>query len=283
MADILAFLMDNIRLVRITDILDIAIVTYAIYKCIMLIKETRAAQLIKGVIVLIILLQLSGWMRLNVTNYILSNTMQVGVFALVVLFQPELRRVLEKMGTTTMRRFFSQDFETDENITPAVCEAVEYMASQKIGALILMERNTKLGDIMTSGTELNAKVTPQLIINIFTPNTPLHDGATVIGNNVIKASACFLPLSQNNELSKELGTRHRAAVGVSEITDCLAVVVSEETGAISIALNGNIKRNITVKQLEQTLDEIRATDSSANEIANEIKNKTKFKKRTVKK
>ena len=279
MAEFLSFLMDNIRLVRLTDILDIAIVSYAIYKCVMLIKETRAAQLIKGVIVLIILLQLSGWMKLNLTNYILSNTMQVGVFALVVLFQPELRRVLEKMGTTTMRKIFSQEFESDENITPAICEAVEYMASQRIGALILMERSTKLGDIMTSGTELNAKVTPQLIINIFTPNTPLHDGATVIGNNVIKASACFLPLSQNNELSKEMGTRHRAAVGVSEITDCLAIVVSEETGAVSIALNGNIKRNITVKQLEHTLEEIRTTDNTVTEL----KSKTKLKKWAVKK
>lgn len=279
MAEFLSFLMDNIRLVRLTDVLDIAIVSYAIYKCVMLIKETRAAQLIKGVIVLIILLQLSGWMKLNLTNYILSNTMQVGVFALVVLFQPELRRALEKMGTTTMRRIFSQEFESDENITPAICEAVEYMASQRIGALILMERSTKLGDIMTSGTELNARVTPQLIINIFTPNTPLHDGATVIGNNVIKASACFLPLSQNNELSKEMGTRHRAAVGVSEITDCLAIVVSEETGAVSIALNGNIKRNITIKQLEHTLEEIRTTDSTVTEL----RSKTKLKKWTVKK
>ena len=279
MSEFLSFLMDNIRLVRITDLLDIAIVSYAIYKCVMLIKETRAAQLIKGVIVLVILLQLSGWMKLNATNYILSNTMQVGVFALIVLFQPELRRVLEKMGTNTMRKLFNQGFESDEDVTPGICEAVEYMSSQKIGALILIERSTKLGDFMTSGTVLNAKVTPQLIINIFTPNTPLHDGATVIGGNVIKASACFLPLSQNNELSKELGTRHRAAVGVSEITDCLAIVVSEETGAISVAINGTIRRNITVKRLEEMLREIKAADSAVNEI----KSKTKLKKWTVKK
>lgn len=279
MSEFLSFLMDNIRLVRITDLLDIAIVSYAIYKCVMLIKETRAAQLIKGVIVLVILLQLSGWMKLNATNYILSNTMQVGVFALIVLFQPELRRVLEKMGTNTMRKLFNQGFETDEDVTPCICEAVEYMSSQRIGALILIERSTKLGDFMTSGTVLNAKVTPQLIINIFTPNTPLHDGATVIGGNVIKASACFLPLSQNNELSKELGTRHRAAVGVSEITDCLAIVVSEETGAISVAINGTIRRNITVKRLEEMLREIKAADSAVNEI----KSKTKLKKWTVKK
>lgn len=279
MSEFLSFIMDNLRLVRITDFLDIAIVSYAIYKCVMLIKETRAAQLIKGIIVLVILLQLSRWLRLNATNYILSNTMQVGVFALVVLFQPELRRVLEKMGTSTMRRLFNQEFETDEDVTPSICEAVEYMSSQRIGALILMERSTKLGDFTTSGTVLNAKVTPQLLINIFTPNTPLHDGATVIGNNIVKASACFLPLSQNNGLSKELGTRHRAAVGVSEITDCMAIVVSEETGAVSVAINGTIRRNLSIKQLEKMLNQIKDTDSAVSEI----KGKTKLKKWAVKK
>ena len=279
MSEFLSFIMDNLRLVRITDFLDIAIVSYAIYKCVMLIKETRAAQLIKGIIVLVILLQLSRWLRLNATNYILSNTMQVGVFALVVLFQPELRRVLEKMGTSTMRRLFNQEFETDEDVTPSICEAVEYMSSQRIGALILMERSTKLGDFTTSGTVLNAKVTPQLLITIFTPNTPLHDGATVIGNNIVKASACFLPLSQNNGLSKELGTRHRAAVGVSEITDCMAIVVSEETGAVSVAINGTIRRNLSIKQLEKMLNQIKDTDSAVSEI----KGKTKLKKWAVKK
>ena len=279
MSEFLSFIMDNLRLVRITDFLDIAIVSYAIYKCVMLIKETRAAQLIKGIIVLVILLQLSRWLRLNATNYILSNTMQVGVFALVVLFQPELRRALEKMGTSTMRRLFNQEFETDEDVTPSICEAVEYMSSQRIGALILMERSTKLGDFTTSGTVLNAKVTPQLLINIFTPNTPLHDGATVIGNNIVKASACFLPLSQNNGLSKELGTRHRAAVGVSEITDCMAIVVSEETGAVSVAINGTIRRNLSIKQLEKMLNQIKNTDSAVSEI----KGKTKLKKWAVKK
>ena len=265
MSEFFSFLMNNIRLIRLTDILDVAIVSYAIYKCVMLIKETRAAQLIKGVIVLVVLLQLSGWMKLHVTNYILSNTMQVGGFALLVLFQPELRRVLEKMGTTTTSKLFSQEVEIDEDVIPGICEAVEYMASQRIGALILIERSTKLGDIMTSGTVLNAKVTPQLIINIFTPNTPLHDGATVIGGGIVKASACFLPLSQNNELSKEMGTRHRAAVGVSEITDCMAIVVSEETGAISVAMNGEITRNISVKRLKESLEEIKASDTAANE------------------
>ena len=155
------------------------------------------------------------------------------------------------------------------------------MASQKIGALILMERSTKLGDIMTSGTVLNAKVTPQLLINIFMANTPLHDGATVIGNNVIKASACFLPLSQNRELSKELGTRHRAAVGVSEITDCIAIVVSEETGTISMALDGKITRNLSAKRLGEELDKIMLSDkpsADGSDIKNKIKTWTVKKK-----
>ena len=276
MTDAMSFLMDNIRMLRIRDFIDIAIVSYAVYKCIKLVKETRAAQLVKGVLILIILTQLSDWLQFNATNYILSNTMQVGVFALLVVFQPELRRVLEKMGTTTFGRIFSQEYEA-ENITPRICEAVEYMAERKIGALIIMERNTKLGDIMTSGTVLNAKVSPQLLINIFIPNTPLHDGATVIGDNIIKASACFLPLSQNNSLSKEMGTRHRAAVGVSEITDCVAIVVSEETGTISIAQNGKITRNLTAKTLGEKLDEIMLSDKGDADLGK----KRKLKRWTV--
>lgn len=278
MGDVLTFLVDNIKMVRARDVIDIAIVSFAIYKGIKLVKETRAAQLIKGVLILIIATQLSGWLQLNSTNYILSNTMQVGVFALLVVFQPELRRVLEKVGTTSFGKIFSPDYDA-ENITPYICEAVEYMSSQKIGALILLERNTKLGDIMTSGTVLNAKVTPQLLINIFMSNTPLHDGATVIGDNIIKASACFLPLSQSSELSKEMGTRHRAAVGVSEVTDCIAIVVSEETGNISMAKNGKITRNLTSKALGDKINKIMQADKIIPE--KDIKNK--FKIWTVKK
>lgn len=255
MNNIIRLIAENIKMLRIRDLLDIAIVAFAIYKCIKLIKETRAAQLIKGVLVLVIITQLAGWIQLNATSYILANTMQVGVFALVVVFQPELRRVLEKVGTNTLGRIFAPEYQA-ESITPKICEAVEYMSSRKIGALILMERNTKLGDVMISGTEINADVSAQLLINIFMSNTPLHDGATIIGDNRIKASACFLPLTQKNIFSKELGTRHRAAIGISEITDCIAVVVSEETGIISVALNGEITRNLTVQKLGEMLDEV---------------------------
>lgn len=265
MAEIFSYIMDNLRMIRIRDIIDVAIVSYAIYKCFKLVRETRAAQLIKGVLILVAITQISDWLNFNVSSYILSNTMQLGFFALVVVFQPELRRVLEKVGTTTMSKVFSGIYE-EENINHKICDAVEYMSSQKIGALILMERKTKLGDIMASGTDMNAKVSAELLVNIFTPNTPLHDGATVIGDNVIKSAACFLPLTQNNNLSKEMGTRHRAAVGISEITDCISVVVSEETGTISVACNGEITRNLSSKQLEKYLDKMMQPEKSVDEI-----------------
>lgn len=279
MAEFFSFIINNLRMVRIRDIFDIVIVTFAIYKGIKLVKGTRAAQLLKGVVILIVCTQLSGWMQLNSTNYILSNTMQVGVFALLVVFQPELRRILEKVGTTTVGRIFSHDSNEKSDIEQ-ICEAVEYMSSQKIGALILIERNTKLGDIMTSGTVLNAKITAQLLINIFMANTPLHDGATVIGNNLIKASACFLPLSQNNTISKEMGTRHRAAVGVSEVTDCIAIVVSEETGKVSIAIDGEISQGLTVKKLGQEIVKILESDKivETGDIKEKIKTWTVKKK-----
>ncbi len=264
MAEFFSFLMDNLRMIRIRDFIDVAIVSYAIYKCFKLVRETRAAQLIKGVLILVAITQISDWLDFNVSSYILSNTMQLGFFALVVVFQPELRRVLEKVGTTTMSKVFTGIYE-EENINHKICDAVEYMASQKIGALILMERKTKLGDIMASGTDMDAKVSAELLVNIFTPNTPLHDGATVIGDNVIKSAACFLPLTQNNNLSKEMGTRHRAAVGISEITDCISVVVSEETGTISVACNGEITRNLSPKQLEKYLDKMMQPEKNTDE------------------
>lgn len=279
MAEFFAFIINNLKMVRMRDIFDVIIVTYAIFKGIQLVKGTRAAQLLKGVVILIVCTQLSGWMQLNSTNYILSNTMQVGVFALLVVFQPELRRILEKVGTTTVGKLFSHDSNEKSDIEE-ICDAVEYMASQKIGALILIERNTKLGDIMTSGTVLNAKITAQLLINIFMANTPLHDGATVIGNNMIKASACFLPLSHNNTLSKEMGTRHRAAVGVSEVTDCIAIIVSEETGKISFAIDGEITRGLTVKSLQREIEKILDSDKivETSDIKEKIKTWTVKKK-----
>lgn len=265
MSGAIEFIIQNLRLIRLRDIIDIAIVAFIICKGVMLVKETRAVQLIKGIIILVIATQVANWMQLNAIGYLLSNTMQVGVLAIIIMFQPEIRRALEKMGTSTIAgNFFSTNDEITD-VADAVCEASKYMSEHRIGALMLLERNTKLGDIMKSGTALDAQISPQLLINIFMSNTPLHDGATVIGGNKIKASACFLPLTQNNSFSKELGTRHRAAIGVSEIADCISVVVSEETGKISVAMNGELERNVNIEQLRNTIINIMGSDNEQKE------------------
>lgn len=241
--------------VRFADVIDIAIVAFIIYQAFRLVRETRAEQLIKGILILIILLQLSSWLGFNTMQYILENTMQLGFFALLIIFQPELRRGLERMGRGTAGRLlsFNNREEVVESTVDEVARAVDNLAKNKVGALICMERLTKLGDIIKTGTELNSRISAELLVNIFVPNTPLHDGAVVIGSNKILAAACFLPLTHNNDLSKELGTRHRAAIGLSENSDAVVIVVSEETGKISIALDGGLTRNLTVESLKKAL------------------------------
>jgi len=260
MSEFWTFLIQNLALIRIRDILDISIVAFVIYICVKFVRETRAFQIIKGIIILVVFAQLADWLDLNAIGFSLTNTMQVGVLAIIILFQPEIRRALEKVATSSVKGTFFNDTDENSIVIDAICEAAKYMSSEKIGALMILERNTKLGDIMKSGTALDAQISPQLLINIFMSNTPLHDGATVIGGNKIKASACFLPLTQNNSFSKELGTRHRAAIGISEITDCISVVVSEETGKISIATNGELIRNIHIDNLAKTIVKIMGND-----------------------
>ena len=260
MSEFWTFLIQNLALIRFRDILDIAIVAFVIYICVKFVRETRAFQIIKGIIILVVSAQLADWLDLNAIGFFLANTMQVGVLAIIILFQPEIRRALEKMATSPVKNSFFNDSDEINTVVDSICEAAKYMSSEKIGALMILERNTKLGDIMKSGTALDAQISSQLLINIFMSNTPLHDGATVIGGNKIKASACFLPLTQNNSFSKELGTRHRAAIGISEITDCISVVVSEETGKISIATNGELIRNIHIDNLAKTIVKIMGND-----------------------
>ena len=249
----LTFLLENLKLIRIRDILDVAIVAFVIYKGTKLVRETRAVQLIKGIIILLLAMQVSGWLSLNAINFLLVNTAQVGMVALLVVFQPELRRALEKVGRSSIGKILnssgSENGTTIANVVTAACA----MQSTKTGALIVFEREIKLADVAKTGIAINSDVSPELIINIFVPNTPLHDGAVIIGGNKIKAAACFLPLTQDNTLNQELGTRHRAAIGITEVADCVVVVVSEETGRISLAVNGQINRNITADNLEKTL------------------------------
>ena len=276
-------LFNNLKIVRVRDFIDIAIVAFAIYKGISLFRETRASKLIKGILVLIIFTQIARVMQLNTVNFILENTLQIGLIAILIVFQPELRRALEKVGTASIKKIIKINDDSEENDIGEVCRAVSKLASSKTGALIIIERTTKLGDIMSSGIIIDSKISEGLLINIFVPNTPLHDGAVVIGDNRIKAAACFLPLTQDNTLSKELGTRHRAAVGISEVADCLAIVVSEETGKISLAHNGKIYRDFTGASLHKKINEV--TESDRDNLTDNLKKikKDRILSRTVKK
>lgn len=255
MAEIASFF----RLIQIQDIIDIIIVSFVIYQIIRLVRETRAAQLVKGIIILVVVLQLSSWFHLNVLQYLLENTLQIGFLALIIIFQPELRRALEEVGRSRFGKLFgssnprNREYGEDNVAIEEIVRASGILAMNKTGALIVIERSTKLGEIIKTGIPLNADMSAELLLNIFVPNTALHDGAVIVRNDCIIAAACFLPLSQNAFLSKELGTRHRAAVGMSENSDAVIVVVSEETGKISLALNGSLTRNLTSDNLRRAL------------------------------
>ena len=227
-----------IQLIRITDIIDIIIVAVLIYQLLKMLRETRAIQLVKGIAILFIIMQASAWLNFTTINYLLRNIMQVGLFSVVVIFQPELRSLLERVGRSKVGKlieFSTTNLEGDtaEQITDELVRATVNMSSTKTGALIVLERETKLGDIVKSGTLIDAQITSALIENIFVPNTPLHDGAVVIREDRIYTAGCLLPLTSNLNLSHELGTRHRAAIGMSEASDAMVIVVSEETGKIS--------------------------------------------------
>ena len=237
-------------------IVDLGIVLFLIVKLVKLIQGTRALQLLKGIILLIIITFISGILQLNILNYILSSFMTYGVILLIVIFQPELRRALEQLGSNKINKFFGIDKDiatkTKENIYKIV-NAVTEMSKTKTGALIVLERDIKLKDIMDTGVPIDSEISPQLIVNIFTPKTPLHDGAVVISENRIKAAACMLPLSNEKNISKRIGTRHRSAIGMSKESDAIVVVVSEETGKISVAKDGTLIADVKEDALKQIL------------------------------
>ena len=254
------YVIKYIQLLRISDFIDILIVAIILYYLINLIRETRAMQLVKGIIFLFIVFFLSQWLKLNALNYILGGAMQIGAFAIVVIFQPELRNLLERMGRFNVGNIidFAADTADDElqRVIESISVAAANMSESKTGALIVIERTTRLGEFISTGTMLDANVSSGLLENIFVPNTPLHDGAVIIRNNIIVTAGCLLPLTANNNLSRDLGTRHRAAIGLSEVTDAVIVVVSEETGKISIALNGSLTRNLSKESLSKALMKI---------------------------
>ncbi|MFN2746336.1 MULTISPECIES: diadenylate cyclase CdaA [Bacillus] len=237
------------------DAVDILLVWYVIYKLMMVIRGTKAVQLLKGIVVIVLVRLASQYLGLSTLQWLVDQAITWGFLAIIIIFQPELRRALEQLGRG---RFFSRsgtpEEEQQQKTIDAITKAIKYMAKRRIGALLTIERETGMGDYIETGIPLNAKVSSELLINIFIPNTPLHDGAVIMKNDEVAAAACYLPLSESPFISKELGTRHRAAVGISEVTDSLTIIVSEETGGISVARNGDLHRDLSEEALTNMLE-----------------------------
>lgn len=233
---------------------DIALVWYVFYKLIMLIRGTKAIQLLKGIVVVLIVRIISMFFDLPTLQWLTYQAILWGFLAIIILFQPELRRALEQLGRGGI---FSRASKTSEYsldlIVEDIIESCNYMAKRRIGALITIERETGIGEYSETGIQIDGTLSDQLLTNIFTPNTPLHDGAVIIQKNKIVAAACYLPLSESRFISKELGTRHRAAMGISEVTDAVTIIVSEETGAVSCTKNGELRRDMDLESLRDFL------------------------------
>ena len=230
------------------NIIDILVVWYLVYKLIMLVRGTKAVQLLKGVAVFIIIRILSEIIGLHTLSWLMNQVIMYGVIAAVVIFQPEVRRGLEHLGRIWFFRANKGAQQEDERIIQAFDKAIQYMSKRKIGALITIERNTGLDEYIETGIDLDADITGELLINIFIPNTPLHDGAVIIKNEKIAVASAYLPLSESNLIPKEFGTRHRAAVGISEVSDAITIVVSEETGDVSLTLNNELIPGLTQEE-----------------------------------
>lgn len=257
----IGYAFNYIKILRISDVFDILIVAAAIYLLLMNLKGTRAIQLLKGIAVALAVYLLSDILHLTTVKYILGQIFTIATFAICVIFQPELRNLLERVGRLKFGNFIDLAFDTssgedNDEIIEKITEAAVDLSSTKTGALIVIERGTRLGEYMNSGTMLDAVVSTELLKNIFVPNTPLHDGAVIIRGGKIITAGCVLPLTANTNLSSELGTRHRAALGLSETSDAVIVVVSEETGKISIALKGALTRNLNEVSLKRALTKL---------------------------
>lgn len=276
-------ILNRIRLiisnVGLNTFVDVGIVYYVLYRGYLLIRDMRAKQLVKGIVLLVALIPISSIFDLYMVEFILSNTFQVGLIALVIVFQPEIRKALEYLGRTSFSLSnLEKTNETSREIIKEITSAITSLSRQKIGALIIFEKQIGLNDIVESGTILNANISSGLLINIFIPNTPLHDGAVIIKDYTIKAAGCFLPLTDNNLLSKDIGTRHRAAIGMTERSDSIALIVSEETGYISYAVEGRLYRNIQSEELQNLLSDIYIENEKLS-IIDKWRNRYEDKKR----
>jgi diadenylate cyclase len=271
---------DYLQTIKITDLIDVAIISYIIYKILQFAKKTRAGQVLRGIGLLLGMLWIANVLNLHVLTYILSKTVELGFLALVVVFQPEIRHFLEQMGSGQLRTSLHSmtppgtELESAIDETVAACTA---MSKDRIGALMVFERNSILDTSLNSGTVLDAAVSSELLKNIFWPKAPMHDGAVVVRNGRVAGAGCMLPLSGNTNISRELGMRHRAGIGVTEHTDAVAVICSEETGSISVAVNGVLKRHLAPGTLSRLLkNELLTTEEEVPKKWGMMKNMTDF-------
>lgn len=247
-----------LRLMTVSDLIDIAILSFLFYKCIGIFQRTNAAKVAKALLLIIVAMWISYQFNLNAISFILNKAVELGLLALVVIFQPEIRRFLERIGSNNVSRisrFFRNETPVSD-VEEAIQETVEAygeMSKNRVGALMVFERETNLSNIISSGTPFQSTVTSELLKNIFYPNAPLHDGAVVVRQGKIAAAACMLPMSESMNLSKDLGMRHRAGLGMSERSDAVVAIVSEETGAISVVVNGNLRRHLSPETLGRIL------------------------------
>lgn len=278
MTHIANYFSDIINTFSLLSLIDILIMTVIIYSVINLIKGTQAEQVAKGIIIILAITQISGWIGLVSVNFVFKNMITVGFLALLIMFQPELRKVLETLGRANMSDFKSifeqKDLSSPSSVIDELIDAVLYFGKTRTGALIVIQRKDIVDDIVNTGIELDSLISSELVKNVFYHNTPLHDGAMIISAEPlrIRACGCILPLSKNNNLSSSIGTRHRAGVGLSENYDCLVLIVSEETGTISYALNGRLSRFIDENGLRRILNEILVVEDEGND---RIKKKVK--------
>lgn len=260
-----------LSMIGIWDVVDVLIVAYFVYKLITFSRRTNAGQVFKGIIVLLVIAQVSGLLGLNLLNFLLVNALQLGLLALVVLFQPELRNAFERMGSRSFSQFSSDKESASSELEDAIDETVracKNLSDTKTGALVVFERKIFLANVAKTGTDIDAKVTSELLENIFYPKAPLHDGALIVQKGRVSAAGCMLPLSVNTSLSKQLGMRHRAGVGMSENSDAVVVVVSEETGSISVAIGGMLKRHLSPDTLGKLLRNELISDKEENKKTN---------------
>ena len=257
--------------IGLNDVLDIAIVAFLVYKVLGFIRETRAEQLAKGLVVLVICTLLSDFLKLYTLHWLLSGVVSVGLIAIVVIFQPELRRALEHLGRSRFANIMSDiDKEEAKRMVTEIVRAVESMSASRTGALMVIEKEITLNDIVETGTVIDAYISAEMIGNIFYEGAPLHDGALILRGDRLYAAGCVLPLTQNKELSKELSTRHRAGIGITENSDALVIIVSEETGVISLAQNGELTRFLEGKKIEKTLLDLYLQEDSKSPLTGKI-------------